>query len=64
MSSYEIRLRKHKNGPEVIYRVRRASDFAAIRNAQKMAGAESDIEVWRGAECIYAIDHTASATFH
>lgn len=59
MSSYEIHLRKRITDPEAVYRVRRGSDFAAIRNAQKMAGNEGAYEVWKGGECIYAHKGTA-----
>ena len=64
MSSYEIRLRKRITDPEAIYRVRRVSDFAAIRNAKKMAGAEGMFEVWKGDECIYAASQRSVPVLH
>lgn len=57
MCSYEIRLSKGEglDSSEVI-RVRRVSDFAAIRNAQAIAKAGDHVEVWRGRQCIYNTD--------
>ena len=64
MSSYEIRLRKRITDPEAVYRVRRVSDFAAIRKAKKMAGTDGIFEVWKGDECIYAASQQTAAALH
>jgi hypothetical protein len=53
MSSYEIRLCKREGIASEVIRVRRVSDFAAIRNARAIAKAGDSVEVWRGSECIY-----------
>lgn len=54
MTSYEIRLSKGESHPPAVHRVRRVSDFAAIRNARKIAESGEAVEVWKGEECIYA----------
>jgi len=54
MSSYEIRLSKPQSSTPTIMRVRRVSDFAAIRNARAIARDGDTVEVWKGADCIYA----------
>jgi hypothetical protein len=53
MCSYEIRLSSSDCATPVLIRVRRASDYAAIRNAHSIAKNGDSIEVWRGEECIY-----------
>lgn len=57
MFSYEIRLRKYGRQSDAVYCVRKTSDFAAVRNALKIAESGDGVEVWKGAECIYADHH-------
>ena len=64
MCSYEIRLRKQDGRTEETYRIRRVSDFAAIRNARQIARDGDVVEVWRGADCIYANQQQSVPTLH
>ncbi len=64
MSSYEIRLSNREETSPKIMRVRRVSDFAAIRNARSIAKAGESVEVWKGAECIYAAPLQSAAAMH
>jgi hypothetical protein len=52
MEKYEIRLVRKDGGP-VVYASTYVSDYAAMRGARTLAGAEDRIEIWRGMHCIY-----------
>ena len=52
MQRYEIRLLKPEGRP-VIHAGRYLGDFHAIRRAHALAREGDDVEVWRGAACIY-----------
>ena len=62
MEKYEIRLVRKDGGP-VVYASTYMSDYAALRGARHMAGAEDSIEIWRGMDCIYR-DHFRPASAH
>lgn len=64
MSSYEIRLSKPESPTPTVMRVRRISDFAAIRNARAVAKDGDTVEVWKGEDCIYAGTHQLVAVLH
>ena len=53
MENYEIRIVK-KGRPPVSYACPQASDYAAVRRAQSLAGPEDHVEVWRELDCVYA----------
>jgi hypothetical protein len=63
-ASCEIRLHKCEGHPPAIHRVRRVSDFAAIRNARKIAETGEAVEVWKGEECIYADRRQPLSSLH
>jgi len=54
VNTYEIRVIFNDARTPAIYARSHISDHAAVRRAQTMAGADSVIEVWRGATCVYS----------
>jgi hypothetical protein len=52
LENYEIRIVKKGSAP-VIYACPQASDYAAVRRAQTLAGPEDQVEVWRELDCVY-----------
>lgn len=52
MQVYEIRVLSNLSDASTILEAMYASDFAAIRAAQAIAG-HKKLEVWRGLDCIY-----------
>jgi len=54
MENYEIRLLNGEAERALVYSSAQASDFAAIRRAQTLAGRCDAVEVWRGMTCIYS----------
>lgn len=52
MEQYEIRVVRQKDKPAV-YTYTYASDYAALRGARELAGADGRLEIWRGIHCIY-----------
>jgi len=53
MPSYDIRLRKRRDGAKLIYRINETNDLAAICAARNAAESGDTVEVWRGMQCIY-----------
>jgi hypothetical protein len=53
MENYEIWIVKKGHQP-VIVAGPHASDFAAIRRAQSLAGKDDEVEVWRDLDCLYS----------
>ena len=64
MNCYEIRLCNWEHPAPAIVRARQASDFAAIRKARAIARKGDSIEVWKGAECIYADSRQGLSLLH
>lgn len=54
MPNYDVRLWKRRDGAKPVYRIMKASDFAAICDARRAAEHGDRVEVWRGMDCIYA----------
>jgi hypothetical protein len=55
MTQYEIRIIK-PSGKSMVLASTLASDFAAIRRAQRAAAEDDQIEIWRYMTCIYMTD--------
>ena len=53
MNRYQIRILRAA-GETVLLENSYASDFAAVRRAQRAAEEDDRVEVWRGMECIYS----------
>ena len=53
MMSYQIRILRAA-GETVLLENSYASDFAAVRRAQRAADEDDRVEVWRGMDCIYS----------
>jgi len=60
MPSYDIRLRKRRDGAKPVYRIIETSDFAAICVARQAAEFGDHVEVWRGMDCIYAAQESGA----
>jgi len=53
MNHYQIRILRAA-GETVLLENSYASDFAAVRRAQRAAEDDDKVEVWRGMDCIYS----------
>lgn len=53
MMVYQIRILRAA-GETVLLENSYASDFAAVRRAQRAADEDDKVEVWRGMDCIYS----------
>jgi hypothetical protein len=56
LDAYEIRILKKQNRFPVIYSCSQASDHAAIRRAKSLIEQGDSVEVWRGLDCVFALD--------
>ena len=54
MNTYEIRILRRDDKSSATFASSHISDHAAVRRARDLAGDGDAIEVWRGANCIYA----------
>lgn len=55
MDAYEIRIVKQEGSSPVIYACAQVNDHAAIRRARSLGQGGDHVEVWRGVNCVYAV---------
>ena len=60
MEAYEIRILKKQNPVPRIHSSLQASDHAAIRRAKSLIEKGDGVEVWRGLDCVFALDMPAA----
>jgi DNA-binding transcriptional regulator/RsmH inhibitor MraZ len=53
MDNYEIRIVK-RDQAGAVHRSEHINDHAAIRRGQILAEVGDQVEIWRGAQCVYA----------
>jgi hypothetical protein len=63
VNTYEIRILRKDEKTSAIFASSHISDHAAVRRAHDLAGDGDVIEVWRGANCVYA-GHPLAAALH
>ena len=56
MDAYEIRIVKKQSRTPMIYACSQTSDHAAIRRAKSLIEEGDGVEVWRGLDCVFALD--------
>lgn len=54
MNTYEIHILRKDDRSSAVFAGSHISDHAAVRRAHDLAGDGDVIEVWRGANCVYA----------
>ncbi|HEY4077231.1 MAG TPA: hypothetical protein VGM26_09905 [Rhizomicrobium sp.] len=62
MDNYKICIVK-RDEVATVYHSEHISDHAAIRRGHTLAGKDDVVEIWRGAQCVYAGRHGVSAPF-
>ena len=56
LDAYEIRIMKKQSRTPMIYACSQTSDHAAIRRAKSLIEQGDGVEVWRGLDCVFALD--------
>jgi hypothetical protein len=56
LDAYEIRIIKKQSRFPVIYSCSQTSDHAAVRRAKSLLEEGDGVEVWRGLDCVFALD--------